>query len=312
VSEHLVEVRGCQVCGSENSTTKFEEPPYRVLRCSDCGLVYVTPRWTDETIHKVYDEDYWQSESPKTKGYANYAEEARLYLKTFRRRARLVRRYLPQSGRILDVGCAAGFFLRVMREAGHDVYGIELSEPIAREAIRTLGDGHIHLGTIHDVPAGTPGIERGSFDLVTMWDVVEHIPDPQALLREARTYLKPGGHLLLETQNVDSRFASLLGPRWHHYKHEEHIYHFNPKTVRMLLDQAGFEPVRVTGSFGGKYVSFGFIVERAARIHRIAGIALKPLAMFKGAHVYLNFYDELVVIARPRGDAPRDGREEQE
>lgn len=294
-----VEVTTCQVCGAERHSVAFEEPPYRVLRCGECGLVWVTPRWSDDVIHSIYDEDYWKSESPKTKGYANYAEEAALYLKTFRRRYRFVRRWLPdRPARVLDVGCAAGFFLRVMHEAGHDVRGVEVSAAIAREAVEHLGEGRVFVGTLDAVPDAAP-FARGSFDLVTMWDVLEHVPDPQSLLRQARTMLAPGGHLILETQNVDSRFATLLGSRWHHYKHEEHLYHFNPGTVRRLLQQSGFEVVELTSAFGGKYVSFGFVAERAGRINRIASVVMKPLTLFKRANVYLNFHDEMVVVARP-------------
>lgn len=296
-----IDIERCQVCGSERATLQFAEPPYRVLRCDDCSLVYVTPRWSDETIHEVYGEDYWQSDSPKTKGYADYKSDAALYLKTFRRRTRLVRRYIPTTARVLDIGCAAGFFLRVMRDGGHDVRGVEVSTAIGTEAQSHLGTDRVHLGMLHEA-VGQPGFEPGSFDLVTMWDVIEHVPDPQDLLRQARAMLRPGGTLILETQNVDSRFARLLGPRWHHFKHEEHIYHFNPATVAKVLDQAGFTVERLTSSFGGKYVSFGFIAERAARLNRIASLALKPLTVFRNANVYLNFHDEMVVVAHPKPD----------
>ena len=254
MNERLVEITSCQLCGDARSTVKFEEPPYRVLRCSGCGLVWVTPRLDDTALRDVYGEEYWRSDSPKTKGYADYASDAALYLKTFRRRLKLVQRYLPPQGRVLDVGCAAGFFLRVAAELGHDVRGVEVSEAIAQEAVNALGAERVWIGTLDSVPHEQPGFGRGTFDLVTMWDVVEHVPDPQALLQDARAMLAPGGHLLIETQNVDSRFANLLGPRWHHYKHEEHIYHFNPRTIRALLDQTGFEVVKLTSSFGGKYV----------------------------------------------------------
>jgi SAM-dependent methyltransferase len=195
-----------------------------------------------------------------------------------------------------------------MRDAGHEVRGVEVSEPIAQEAREHLGAERVFVGTLDSVPEDLAGFARGSFDLVTMWDVVEHVPDPQQLLREARAMIRPGGHLLLETQNVDSRFANLLGQRWHHYKHQEHIYHFNPSTVRRLLDQAGFEVVKLTSAFGGKYVSFDFIAERAGRLNRLASLAVRPLTAFRGANVYLNFHDEMVVVARPRaGAAPAAG-----
>ncbi|MGE0145723.1 MAG: hypothetical protein AB7T19_20745, partial [Planctomycetota bacterium] len=115
----LVEVPRCQICGGDRPTLMFEESPYRVLRCSDCSMVWVSPRWSDDAIHEVYGEEYWRSDSPKTKGYADYAAESKLYLKTFQRRMKFVGKHVPRGGRILDVGCAAGYFLRVAAGAGH-------------------------------------------------------------------------------------------------------------------------------------------------------------------------------------------------
>ncbi len=306
MSQHLVDVSRCQVCGSKSSALLFAEDPYEIKRCTDCSLVYVSPRWSDDRIHQVYDAKYWRSDSPKTKGYADYAQEADLYLKTFRRRRRLVDRYVPPTGRVLDIGCAAGYFLRVMHDAGHDVRGIEPSSAIAEEAIRHLGKDRIHVGTLDGLRqgGGRPGFEPHSFDLVTMWDVIEHIPDPQALLRQAAHLLKPDGHLILETQNVDSHVASLLGSRWHHYKHEEHLYHVNRRTLPHLLDQGGYRPIRITSSYGGKYVSFGFIAERVGRLSRIASLLSKPLLMLKRVNLYLNLRDELVVVAKPLSPVP--------
>ncbi len=297
----FVEVTECQVCESSHSTLLFAEDPYQIRRCSGCSLVFVTPRYCDNTIHEVYGQDYWTSDTPKTKGYADYASEAPLYLKTYKRRLGLVKRFCKSSAKVLDVGCAAGYFLRVMRDAGHDVYGVEISSPIAAEAKEHLGDERVHIGPLDSVDheANQKAYAKGSFDLVTMWDVIEHVPNPQDLLRQALEMLKPDGHLILETQNVDSRFASMLGPKWHHYKHEEHIYHFNPSTIRKLLEQGGFETVKLTSDYGGKYVSFGFIAERAARINKVASLALKPLNLMRHANLYLNFRDEMVVVAKP-------------
>jgi len=297
--DQLVAVDTCQLCGSAKHRPLFEESPYSVLRCQACGLVFITPRLSPEALEDVYGERYWKSDSPKTQGYADYAADEALYLKTFRRRLGALR--LPQGRKlkVLDIGCAAGFFLRVMRDEGHDVYGVELSSAIAEHARSHVGHDRIHIGTLDDLPADHPGINQGSFDLVTMWDVVEHVSEPQNLLDKARKLLKPDGQLLIETQNVDSAFAILLGRRWHHYKHQEHLYHFNPQTIERLLDQTGFELVRQSASYGGKYVSLGFIAERAARLHKSISFLLKPLTLASSANLYLNFRDEMVVVARP-------------
>ncbi len=293
----------CQLCGSGERTLSFAEPPYQVYRCDGCGLVYVTPRLSGEALRAVYGESYWRSDTPKTKGYADYAKDAPLYLKTFRRRFRLVRQHVGNGRlRVLDVGCAAGFFLRVCRELGHDAYGVEISPDIAKVAIAALGADRVFVGDLDSALArGDKTVfAPHSFDLVTMWDVVEHVPDPQSLLRTARSLLKPGGRLLIETQNVKSRFAKSLGARWQHYKHEEHLYHFDPDTARQLLEQSGFDLLSWTPRYGGKYVSLPFISERAARLNKIASFCLKPLSWWKSANVYLNFRDEMILIARPR------------
>lgn len=299
----LLDVKSCQLCGSARHRPLFEEPPYSVLRCEACGLVFITPRLSAQALEEVYGERYWKSESPKTQGYADYAADEPLYLKTFRRRLGALRLPTDRKLKVLDIGCAAGFFLRVMRDEGHDVYGVELSPAIAEHAKSHIGRDRIHIGTLDDLPADHPDITPGSFDLVTMWDVVEHVSDPQNLLHLARKLLKPDGTLLIETQNVDSAFAILLGRRWHHYKHQEHLYHFNPQTIQRLLEQTGFDLVRQTASYGGKYVSLGFIAERAARLHRSVSFLLKPLSLAKGANLYLNFRDEMVIVARPTAHA---------
>lgn len=291
-----VDVATCQICGSADPALEFEDPPFKIVRCRRCELVWVTPRYEDDAIHELYDETYWKSDSPKTKGYASYADEAPLYLKTFELRMRFVESWARPPARVLDVGCAAGYFLRVARQHGYDCWGVEVSAAIAHQAQAALGEERVHVGMLESAPPDR--FAPGSFDLVTMWDVIEHVPDPQALLRQAAALLKPGGHLVLETQNVDSRFASLLGSRWHHYKHEEHIYHFNPLSVRRLLEQTGFEVEELTSAFGGKYVSFGFIAERAARLNRVVSTVLSPLSLLKRANVYVNLRDEMVIAAR--------------
>lgn len=298
----MVEITTCQLCGSNDSSTQFDEAPFTVLRCGGCGLVYVTPRYEPEALRKIYTETYWKSDKPREQGYADYAADAELYLKTFRKRIALLPK--PASGklRILDVGCAAGFFLRVAAEHGHEVIGVEPSAAIAANAKQHLGEDSVHVGTLDDLPDDAR-FAPGSFDVVTMWDVVEHVPDPQDLLRKARRLLKPDGTLVIETQNVSSQFARLLGKKWHHYKHAEHLYHFNPQTVRDLLQQAGFEITKNTASYGGKYVSLSFIVERAARLHPAVSFLLKPLVLLKGANLYLNFRDEMVILARPSASA---------
>ncbi len=240
------------------------------------------------------DDSYWRSGSPKTLGYHDYRADEPLYLQTFRRRLKFALRNGPRGGRALDVGCAAGFCMAVLRERGFETHGVEVSPTIAQHAIEHFGFDTVHVGTLESAP-----LAEQSFDLITMWDVIEHVVDPASLLAQARGLLKPGGLLVLETQDIDSRFARLLGPSWHHYKHAEHIYHFTAPTLTTLLQQSGFAVDKLTHRYGGKFVSLDFIAERAGRVHPALSTMLKPLTRFDSARLYLNFLDELVVLARP-------------
>lgn len=294
-----IEVDRCPMCGGERFRTAFEEAPYSVRRCERCGLGWTTPRLEQDGLTAMYGADsYWCSDSPKTLGYHDYRADQHLYLETFRRRLGFALRDGPRGGRALDVGCAAGFCLQALRELGFEVHGVEVSPTIARHAQEHLGFDTVHVGTLETSPH-----PDGSFDLITMWDVVEHVVDPRRLLTKARQLLKPGGVLVLETQNIDSAFARLLGPRWHHYKHAEHIYHFTPATVTALLEGEGFSVQNLTPRYAGKYVSFGFIAERAARVHPLLSAALTPLTRMQSAramNLYVNVMDEMIVIARPQ------------
>jgi SAM-dependent methyltransferase len=289
-------VTRCRVCGSEEFRSQFREGSHEVRRCVECGFVWVSPRLEDAELLALYNsERYWRSDSPRTVGYGDYRGEARLYLRTFRRRLDRALRDGPHGGRALDVGCGAGYSLEVLAERGFDVHGVEVSETIAREAQARLGAERVHIGTLDTSPH-----PPGSFELVTMWDVVEHVVDPRALLEHARRLLRPDGLLVLETQNVDSLFARLLGRRWHHYKHDEHLSHFAPASLSRLLQETGLRVDTVTPRFAGKYVSGAFMAERSGRLHPVLARVLEPLGRLGGRRgVYVNLMDEILVLARP-------------
>jgi SAM-dependent methyltransferase len=285
----------CGLCGSSRAELRFADPPYRVVRCSDCTLIYVTPRREEAKLRAMYEVDYWRSPSAKEFGYTDYLRDEPLYRRTYRRRFAAIRRHHPKPGRVLDVGCAAGFFLSIAKEEGWSCTGVEVSPAMAAFARERYGLD-VRLGSLLE-----QGFSPATFDLVTFWDVIEHLPDPAAALREARRLLAPGGLVLVETQNVGSAFARLLGRRWQHYKHAEHLYHFDPATVRQLLELTGFEVIDLRSALGGKYVSFEFIIERAGRVHPIASRLLSPLRAIGRQAIYVNLFDEMVVVGRVKG-----------
>jgi SAM-dependent methyltransferase len=287
-----VEISTCALCGCDQSTERLRESPFRVVWCCDCGLTYVTPRLRPDLLPLVYDETYWTSPSAKDRGYTDYRAAAPLYLKTFEKRYALIDRIAASPGRALDVGCAAGYFMKVLSDHGWQVEGVELSATIAQHARDEYGLS-VHVGEL-----ATAQFENESFDLVTMWDVVEHVPDPLGLVRRAAELLKPKGAIVIETQNIDSLASRLLRSRWHHFKHMEHLYHFNPATISRLLKTAGFQVERSSPRLGGKHVSVAFVRERATRLHPALDTLLRTLRRFDDVDIYVNLLDEMVVVGR--------------
>src|SRR5262245_59528402 len=139
----------CGLCGSAERKLVFQDGPFSVVTCARCDLTYVTPRLTDATLlERVYDEGYWSSSAAKDRGYTDYRRDAPLYLATYRRRRSVVRRHFARPGRVLDVGCAAGYFLEVMRGEGWQVTGLEPSDPIRPQAEQRLGREHVLGGLL--------------------------------------------------------------------------------------------------------------------------------------------------------------------
>ncbi len=285
----------CYFCGLHAERVRFHDDPYRVVECRECGHVYVNPRLPTERLHEMYQEEYWTSDRAKEFGYTQYLADRALYERTYRRRATTIERYKHAPGRVLDIGCAAGFFLKVMHDKGWETTGVEISKPMVDYAKDELGLPVVHRGDILSVD-----LEPESYDVITMWDVIEHLEDPVAHIAAAHRLLHRNGILLIETQNVGSRFARVLGRKWQHYKHEEHLYHFHPKSLSQLLARARFEIVECSPRHGGKYVSMGFVVERVGRVHPALSALASPLRLLGDRALYLNFQDEMIAIAKKR------------
>lgn len=300
----------CCLCGSRERVVVHEKLPFQIVRCmgggaagvgaagSGCGLVYTVP-WLDRAaLRAMYQRDYWKSDAAKDFGYTDYVADEALYVRTFRMRSDLVARHHAPPAKLLDVGCAAGFALTALRERGYDVHGVELSAEMAALAGKRLAaPERIHCGLLDDVEQRA--LFGGKFDVITLFDVVEHIEDPVAFLATARRLLAPGGIVVFETQNVASLFARVMGLSWQHYKFQEHLWHFDPKTMPRLLQKAGFELVEWSPRRGGKHVSLRFLVERAGRVHPLLSKLLAPLRLLGNRSLYVNVFDEMLVVARP-------------
>jgi len=251
----------CILCGTRGGRRAFSVRGFSIVRCG-CGLLYTNPRLRAPALAEMYSApSYFEGTSDEV-GYGEYEATADLRRQTFARWLRDVERALPGRGRLLDVGCATGLFLEVARDAGWSATGLELS---AFAAGRARARGFEVIAT----PLESTEWRGEPFDLITMWDVIEHLPDPGAAVARARALLRPGGHLAVVTPNAASLHARVAGRRWFLLKPEEHLYYFAPATIRRLLESRGFRVSAVRRS--GQYQSVDFVARRLAGYGRAMG-----------------------------------------
>jgi len=165
------------------------------------------------------------------------------------------------------VGCHVGVFVEIAARHGWNAWGVEPSHWAAAHA-RQAGLQVVE-GTL-----ATAGFDAASFDVVTMWDVIEHVEQPSAEVREAFRLLKPGGLLVIHTMDLNSLFARLMGKRWP-WLMEMHVYYFSRRTLTMLVEKAGLQVLSMRPQ--GRYLRLGYLATRVAAFSQPLGIALSWL-----------------------------------
>jgi SAM-dependent methyltransferase len=224
----MEEVR-CNLCGSLEARLLFRardlrfknEGVFNLVQCQQCGLVYLNPRPTKVGMARYYQH------------YHDYAiNDAWLERRQLERLREVERR--REAGRLLDVGCGRGEFLRVARDRGWQCFGVEISPQASDEARRKGLD--VATGRFEDVD-----YPDSFFDVVTIYHVLEHLHDPREALSKAYQLLKSGGLLVVAVPNFDSLQAGLFRQRWYHLDAPRHLYHFAPHTLKMLLHETGFK-----------------------------------------------------------------------
>ncbi len=244
-----------------------------LVECLNCGLIYQNPRPTQEELTFYYPEEYvcyqkdvnpQQMKGLKAVG-ASYG---------MRKRCQLVLRKRKQ-GRLLDVGCATGVFLEAMhRYPGWELFGVEINATAAQ-----IGQSK-NIAEIIVTSLEKGGYPDAFFDVITLWDVFEHMIDPSASLRELVRILKPDGTLIMRVPNGQSWEAKLLGRYWAGYEPPRHLYVFDPNSLGRILQQSGMQVNSLECNFGGYLVfllGIGF---------RLADSQL-PLAVQKRILVFL-------------------------
>jgi SAM-dependent methyltransferase len=274
----------CVACGSEAADVVLadgEDYEYRVpgrfrfVRCRRCDLVFMSPRPGRGELLSFYPRDYHAYERPTGRLFALLDGLNR------RRRVRGYLRHVGSGRRILDVGCGDGALLEEFRSHGCSVLaGVDFS-PLAGPA---AGRFDFFRGTLEDAPWAD-----GSFDLIVMHHLLEHVENPLTTLRRAHALLAPGGTLVGQLPNVDSTEYALFGRYWNGFHTPRHLQCFSPRSLMSVLERAGFErpewrPAPHPGQWALSLQSL--VVGRVARETRLA-------------HGKARFYPLCLAIALP-------------
>lgn len=247
-------VKTCHVCEGTRIYYLFSAANYRVVRCEDCGLVFLNPQPSDDELARIYGADYFlgtETDEGRRAARALKQATAQSYLNE-------IQRYRGSArGQMLEVGCGEGDFLELAETAGWDVTGIEYSSTASERARQRLKRGCVLCGELRDA-----ALPSEKFDLCVLSDVLEHVRSPLEFLREIHRVLKPGGTLFIATPSIDSWSARLLRQKWMEFK-AEHLTYFDRQTVQTALFKSGFREAIVQP--GWKILSLDYVSKHFER-----------------------------------------------
>jgi len=305
----------CPMCGGAAGQLLVESADlmhpsdqlFQHLTCQTCGHIYQNPRPTVAAIDQYYPENYISFQKA-------IADEPRWWRRLDRsygryRRCAVVHRAAGGPGRLLDVGCATGIFLDGMRRFGWRVQGVEPSQSAANYARERFGLD-VFGGRLADA-----GFADQSFDAITLWDVLEHVHEPRAVLHEVARILRPGGLLVLSLPNPDSLEARLLGHFWLGWDLPRHLSLFRPALLKEHLRVYGFTTKRIRSFIYG-YATLVMSLERplqrsrwsarAVPLLRSWPVRLLALPYYNGPANWYNLASIMVVFAHKTGNVKRE------
>lgn len=255
----------------------------QIVECKQCGYVYANPRPGTNQLLSAYTavEDH------------TYLQEREGRELTFQKHLASLEKVTgpAHNRRLLDVGAYIGVFVEIAQQAGWQTCGVEPSQWAVGEAKKR------NLPVIQGTQ-DTPQLAGQTFDVITMWDVIEHVDDPAGEIHKAHHLLNPGGILVLHTMDIDSLTARLMGKRWP-WLMDMHIHYFSQATLAQMLEQKGFQII--TSGAQGRYLRLGYVATRVGGLNKTLGRIVTALVNgLKLAEVAIpiNFGDLFTVYAQ--------------
>lgn len=232
--------RSCDLCCGMAKERMFIKYGYPMVRCSGCGLVFVDVLLTPDQLAQLYSKDFFDAEQGTRPEWSllDYEKQREITVHNFLKKFSRIEDVIPRGGKLLDAGCAHGFFLDAIKHR-YDVYGVDISEYAAEYARGKLGLANVRRGAIEDLD-----MPDGFFQIITMWNTLDHVSYPMEALRRANRLLEHGGILVVYTEDIGCWLSKVMGRYWFPICPPHHLTYFDRKTIRKALDKSGFEVVR--------------------------------------------------------------------
>jgi SAM-dependent methyltransferase len=301
-------VSSCPACGGKRLRERFEVAHYEddplyawaqnvdyahapIVECGDCNFIFKGKQPSEEFLRRHYAQTSAEYQERQAEDDATYRTDYGLA-------RRLLAQRFPQGGRILDVGCGRGFFLKSLGKEW-ERHGVEPSRSAAEYAARENGIP-VHAGNLVAMK-----LPAGFFDVATLFDVMEHLAQPAKLVAEVRRVLKPGGSLLAGTGNFGSVTARLAGRQWAYLAIPDHVSFFSEASLRGVLSRAGFSEILFHSLHHGQMsvaAASGWL--RAVARHRLIelfgqGITRLPTFRHKAGELPVPYFrDHFICLAR--------------
>ncbi len=291
-------INHCPVCKNHPIHTIHIKNDYHIGKCDSCLLFLVRNPPTKQELHDIYSFDVGYH-----KEFETNPELQKEKLSIAENDYDIVATHLGHqtSKRLLDIGCSTGFFLRVAQEKGWACKGVELSKDTAR-----IASEKYNLDVFQGELAGQP-FEDGEFDVITLWDVIEHLEDPLATLNDIQHILSKDGIIVFRTPNADGLFpvlslsiANLTG-QWPHATPPGHLFQFSKRSIKRLLEKSNFEIIKIIDERIPISYTFGTPSEIFRSIKWIIySFLFVPVAL---VGPWLKKGDSMVVLAKRRCDS---------
>lgn len=281
----------CYLCGS---SVRFylHKNGYDLFSCVGCGLIRTDLRTSyDSFVEKHYSRGYFTGDIKKS-AYADYGRDKAYITKNLDKFLRFIKSRKP-NGTLLDVGCAYGYAVELALKRGYDAYGFDASHHAVKEAKALVGDKRIAHGLISSI-----SYKKNSFDVISMFDVFEHLSDPIGDVKRLTRYLKDDGIMIIATGDAESLAAKFFGRKWTFFIPPQHLFFFNRTNMTKALSKIGLKPIRWYKI--GKWLSLGYILHlgRTTGESKIASFLYRLIgnSILSRLPIFIPMMDNMVVI----------------